>query len=179
MFRIPPKDEDLVFLKQPLYYLLIASLMFAIGGFLWTIINSFRVPSCDAAEEPTQATLPPELKAQTVDDIPAGKFFYLGPDALVVGLDQKCWLQRNAVTYNTITPLAVQLKQDGYYVYVDGSVKWLSVDLEKYQAKETLIPVRSFILATKQLPATHPENSPKDQHESRDPAPKTAPAPKP
>jgi hypothetical protein len=138
MFRIPPKDEDLVFLKQPLYYLLIASLMFAIGGFLWTIINSFRVPSCDAAEEPTQATLPPELKAQTVDDIPAGKFFY-----------------------------------------VDGSVKWLPVDLEKYQAKETLIPVRSFILATKQLPATHPENSPKDQHESRDPAPKTAPVPKP
>jgi hypothetical protein len=99
-------------------------------------------------EKPTtQATAPDEIMVRTVADIPPGAQADASPEALVVGDDKKCWLNRLQPLGDKTGMVVHFMKNGTYEVEVqDTKLRWIKVPINEDMQK-FLVPVAKVHVA--------------------------------
>jgi hypothetical protein len=89
-----------------------------------------------------QASAPDSILIKTVGEIPKGAQAMVTPEALVVGDDKKCWLNKLLPTVTEDSGVVVHYMKDGSYEVEikDSKLRWIKVPVND-DMRKVLLPV--------------------------------------
>lgn len=122
---------------------LVAVVLFAYGVVGWAIYSEVAHAQ---VKVPDQAIAPATILAKQINELAENESGYtMQPEAFIVGLDGKCWLDGNAPISSTQTLIKVNKTKSEYHVTIiqHPDVKWMKTKIE---ANKGLVPVKTLVV---------------------------------